>query len=82
MREESYDEGKRYPEVFEDTTLGILHQAFCKAASVMAELGPDGEHYWDMLHTAESLLEAMGKVEDAAFEWRTFDGRHHEDWEK
>lgn len=67
-------EERQDPEVFEEL-LKPLHQAFLRASVLMAEIGPDGKNYWDILHAAQELLEAMGHVENAAFSWRSYAGR-------
>lgn len=63
------------PEAFE-RLLDPLHQAFLRASAIMAEIGPDGKRYWDILKAAQELLEAMGHVENAAFAWRSYQGKH------
>lgn len=65
----------RDPDAFEQL-LHPLHDAFLRTAAVMEEIGPDGARYWDILHGAQELLEAMGHLENAAFEWRSYLGEH------
>jgi hypothetical protein len=65
----------RDPDAFEQL-LHPLHDAFLRTAAVMEELGPDGARYWDILHAAQELLEAMGHLENAAFAWRSYRGEH------
>jgi len=65
----------RDPESFEHATLETLHHAFLRAVNHMAEIGVKGKNYWEILHAAQSLLEAMCKVGDAAFEWREYEER-------
>jgi hypothetical protein len=67
-----------YPEIFEHPLLESMHQAFLKAVAHMEEIGTQGKNYWDILHAAQSLLEAMCKIEDAAFEWRSYEERLEE----
>jgi hypothetical protein len=76
---------QEYPEAFEETTLAILHNAFLKASSIMAEIGFRGNgigRYWEIKHAAQNILEAMDKIEDACFEWRSYHGRNDSEAEE
>ena len=66
---------KSDPEEFEQVLLP-LHQAFLRASTIMAEVGPDGKHYWEILKAARELLDAMLHLGDAAFEWESYLGKH------
>ena len=63
------------PEEFEQL-LHPLHQAFLRASAIMAEITPDGKHYWEILKAARELLDAMLRIGDAAFEWDSYLGKH------
>ena len=74
------EDATRYPECFEDGVLLALHEAFLCAADDMRTVGPGGKGYWDIKHAAQNVLEAMDKIEDACYEWRSYWGDHDTLW--
>jgi transcriptional regulator with XRE-family HTH domain len=69
-----------YPELFENKTLATLHDAFLRASSILSGMKHSDEHYWEMVHASENILKAMGEIEDAAYQWRSFLGTR--EWER